>query len=83
MMNLVQQAWAEGKRNAEVDNVASVVKEAIEKCQRDDTFDKLYKSPLEYTDGVPDACKNCSNHPSNGGSGNCNCMLGSMGQVTC
>ena len=32
---------------------------------------------------VPDNCKSCSNHPSNGGSGNCNCMLGSMGQVTC
>ncbi len=26
--------------------------------------------------GIPDACKNCSNHPSNGGSGICNCILG-------
>ena len=34
-------------------------------------------------DGIPDACKSCSNHPSNGGSGNCNCILGNMGQVTC
>lgn len=34
-------------------------------------------------DYIPDNCKNCSNHPSNGGSGNCNCMLGSIGQVTC
>ena len=25
--------------------------------------------------GIPDVCKNCSNHPSNGGSGNCNCAL--------
>lgn len=25
----------------------------------------------------PDACKHCSNHPSNGGSGICNCTLGS------
>ena len=83
MMNLVQQAWAEGKRNAEVNDVASVVKEAIEKWQKDDMHDKPYKSPLAYTDGVPDACKNCSNHPSNGGSGNCNCMLGIMGKVTC
>lgn len=23
-----------------------------------------------------DVCKNCSNHPSNGGSGICNCILG-------
>lgn len=25
---------------------------------------------------IPDPCKTCSNHPSNGGSGNCNCVLG-------
>ena len=32
---------------------------------------------------VPDVCKNCSNHPNNGGSGNCNCALPSLGQITC
>ena len=31
---------------------------------------------------IPEVCKGCSNHPSNGGSGNCNCILGIMGQVT-
>lgn len=37
----------------------------------------------EYIDFnvVPDACKNCSNHPSNGGSGICFCTLGTP-QVT-
>lgn len=25
---------------------------------------------------IPEACKNCSNHPSNGGDGICNCVLG-------
>ena len=25
---------------------------------------------------APDACKNCPNHPSNGGSGVCHCVLG-------
>ena len=25
---------------------------------------------------IPDACKSCSNHPSNGGSGICHCTLG-------
>lgn len=28
-----------------------------------------------FTNITP-ACKNCPNHPSNGGSGNCNCTLG-------
>lgn len=31
---------------------------------------------------IPDPCKSCPNHPSNGGSGICNCTLGTM-QVTC
>lgn len=25
-----------------------------------------------------EACKDCPNHPSNGGSGNCNCMSGGL-----
>jgi hypothetical protein len=36
--------------------------------------------PEVYTvsnkDNVPEACKNCSNNPSNGGSGLCHCILG-------
>lgn len=53
------------------------------------TKQRLAESPcitLTSTDTgayVPDPCKARSNHPSNGGSGNCNCTLGSMGQVTC
>lgn len=30
-----------------------------------------------------DACKSCSNNPANGGTGFCNCTLGTMGKVTC
>lgn len=30
----------------------------------------------DLKDNVPEACKNCSNHPSNGGSGLCHCILG-------
>ena len=36
--------------------------------------DSLPKS-ITY-DNIPDACKGCSNHPSNGGSGICHCTLG-------
>lgn len=31
---------------------------------------------------VPTACTSCPNHPSNGGSGNCNCALGDI-KITC
>ena len=32
--------------------------------------------------GIPSACRNCGNHPVNGGSGICHCTLG-ITQVTC
>lgn len=43
--------------------------------------DWKYKEPEFYTisdlkDNIPEACRNCSNHPSNGGSGICHCTLG-------
>lgn len=31
---------------------------------------------------IPPACRNCPNHPINGGSGICHCTLG-MPQITC
>lgn len=31
---------------------------------------------------IPPACRNCPNHPSNGGSGICHCTLG-LPQITC
>ena len=30
-----------------------------------------------WTNYIPEACRSCTNHPSNGGTGNCNCTLGS------
>ena len=37
---------------------------------------------LTTTSNIPPACKGCSNHPSNGGSGICFCILG-VSSVTC
>lgn len=34
--------------------------------------------PVKTLKQIPEACKNCSNQPSNGGSGICFCTLGSM-----
>ena len=31
---------------------------------------------------IPEPCRNCSNHPSNGGSGICHCTLGTP-KITC
>ena len=42
------------------------------------TRDEIFKIPYqtETTSFVPEACRHCSNHPSNGGSGICHCTLG-------
>lgn len=43
------------------------------------TLDFLKRIEKEYPtwdSNIPSACKNCSNHPSNGGSGICHCTLG-------
>ena len=50
----------------------------------DNKIDTLLKKDysiqvLELTNSfsnIPEPCRNCSNHPSNGGSGICNCILG-------
>ena len=38
----------------------------------------LQQGPVNTLKQIPEVCKNCSNHPSNGGSGICFCTLGSM-----
>jgi hypothetical protein len=38
---------------------------------------KIYKNMNDLT-AVPDTCRNCSQHPINGGSGICFCTLGSV-----
>ena len=75
MMNLVEQAWAEGKRNAELaylEGIVNELKQSLVNAQQ-----TQFVSTTAY---IPPACKNCSNHPSNGGNGVCFCTLGS--QVT-
>lgn len=47
-----------------------------------DDFTREAPKPDVETLHIPDACKSCSNHPSNGGSGICNCTLGTP-QATC
>lgn len=43
---------------------------------------EVYQYKIPNTFPIPEACQNCSNHPSNGGTGICNCTLG-LQSVTC
>ena len=47
--------------------------------KRDYTIHYLENTTSPY---VPEACKYCPTHPSNGGSGICNCTLG-LPKITC
>lgn len=40
------------------------------------------KVDIQTETDIPEACRNCSNHPSNGGSGICLCTLGTQ-TITC
>ena len=46
--------------------------------RKDNTFIKIDTSPAF----VASSCQTCSNNPANGGSGNCNCILGTP-KITC
>lgn len=97
LMNLVMKAWAEGKKNAEVSGIEDIVKEAIDKIYNKpevvETPDIHFEHILDWgiasplpIDGVnaiiPNACRTCSNHPYNGGSGICHCIVG-VTQLKC
>lgn len=41
--------------------------------------EEIYRIPYTFADAastIPEACRGCSNHPSNGGTGVCQCTLG-------
>ena len=67
--------------DAEIDELKEQLKEVKDKIdlllQKD-----MCIAPLFNDNNIPKACKNCSNHPSNGGSGICHCTLG-LPKITC
>ena len=70
----------------EIESEWKAVEEAKSKTwtteELQELIEKAFKPPYVYQDtddtiaSIPDACKTCSNHPSNGSSGICNCTLG-------
>lgn len=59
--------------------IAEIIRQAV--VQK--TYEYKPTAPqVVWTNYIPEACRSCSNHPANGGSGFCNCTLGSPG-VTC
>ena len=67
------------KRLDQLTEEVRALKEQVEKKQAAPAF--TFEAP-EYEKYIPEACKGCSNHPSNGGDGICHCILGGMNTIT-
>lgn len=89
-MNLVMKAWAEGKKNAEYERVevlGSEIGEFIKKKIEESLPPRInidYSPIAKLTtteccdNDIPASCRNCPNHPINGGSGICHCINGTQ-----
>lgn len=42
----------------------------------DKSNEHIIRIPFRGNSYIPSPCRTCRNHPNNGGSGNCNCILG-------
>lgn len=79
----------EAKRLQEaIDRLTEEVKELkVQLAEKQDKFPQITIPstvvPSTDIDSIPSACRYCPQHPSNGGSGVCHCILGSMNQFTC
>ena len=66
-------------KSVDIDELMDDLKREIDELKRENHFLKDVQKYI-ITNGtdcyVPPACRGCSNHPSNGGSGICNCTLG-------
>ncbi len=62
---------------ADISTSLAVIADELEKMNRRETYSTGYFG-FSGSAFIPDACKACPNHPSNGGSGICHCTLGSI-----
>ena len=78
------------KSNKDVDELNKKIDQLTEEvrllkialAEKQDKFPMISTTP--YVDNsIPAPCRDCSNHPSNGGSGVCHCILGGLGQFKC
>lgn len=72
-LNAIKKYLTAGNPIWDVKEIGEVLDMAVESIQVE---------PVKTLYQIPEACKNCSNHPSNGGSGICHCTLGGM-KITC
>lgn len=67
----------------EHDQLARWLEELQKYRERDPLIYPATIAPQVHHPLIPEACRGCANHPSNGGSGICTCTLGNTFQITC
>lgn len=80
-LTLVEKTLIE-KDNTEVKSINSLdeLMEMLTPTQIE--FPSIPDLELAHVNDIPKSCRGCLNHPSNGGSGVCHCILG-LPEVTC
>ena len=59
-------------------SIDNLNKRDINEFIKDNTKQFGFLNSREYNSFVPAPCKNCPNHPLNGGTGICHCILGTL-----
>lgn len=68
-------ARIEGVIREETAKMSEIIREAV--VQKDYIYKPTAPTIYWPNNGIPEACRSCTNHPSNGGTGICHCILGS------
>lgn len=81
---MVSDAFSSGIKSAELesieryaDELKEILRKDVEEKKPDENMTNLLWNKISTTPAyIPMACRDCPNHPTNGGSGICNCTMG-------
>ncbi|MDT3386701.1 MAG: hypothetical protein LIR46_02905 [Bacteroidota bacterium] len=75
-LSLIDKTWEEGKKSAETEAIESKANDILEMLRKQISEAHVWTG--DKFDNIPEGCRHCSNHPSNGGSGICHCIIGTQ-----
>ncbi len=76
--------YLENDKSTTIEDQEKDIDETLKKLREQRPIIPVNITPISIVgdDGIPPACRGCRTHPSNGGDGICNCILG-LPQITC
>ncbi len=95
IMDVVEQAYTAGKKDGASDEFTKdLAKLVVDSWTNNSNYEVQKITDITWPpttkefpknvviDDIPEGCKHCSNHPINGGSGICHCIIGAP-KITC